>query len=40
MVMELIPGQTPSMKAVDASNPEESIDGGKHTRMYRAKSEK
>ena len=28
MVMELIPGQTPFMKAVNAYNPEESIDCG------------
>ena len=27
--MELIPGQTPCMKAVNAINPEESIDCGK-----------
>ena len=30
MVMELIPGQTPSMKAVDAINPKDSVDGGKY----------
>ena len=29
MVMELIPGQPPCMKAVDAINPNESIDCGK-----------
>ena len=33
--MELVPGKTPSMKAVDAINPEESIDGGKHMGLIK-----